>query len=281
MVMTEGANSAGAWLAGMVPHRQSAGRTAQQIGLDSQAILKAQLKSYFLLGLEPELDCANPHKAMQAMQAAELVVVLSPFASEAMRQYADVILPMAAFTETSGTFVNLEGQWQSFKGCVEPYGEARPAWKVLRVLANVLAVDGFDYHSSQQIRDELKQSVKETSFNLEGKGYWPDSITSDATQLCRMTEWPVYATDSLVRRAQALQDSASNETSAIAVNSQLAKRLSLAEKNKVTLAQDDETVNLSLSFDEHLPDQCVWVAGGVFETAKLGDPFGIINIKSE
>src|SRR5512140_1311819 len=141
----EAANSVGGYLAQAVPGAK---------GLNAAAMLAAPRKAYVLLNAEPELDCANPQQAIAAMQAADLVIAMSAYKHQAT-EYADVLLPVAPFTETSGTFVSTEGRVQSFKGAVKPLGEARPAWKVLRVLGNLLNVAGFDYDSSEAVRDEL------------------------------------------------------------------------------------------------------------------------------
>ena len=140
----EAANSVGGYLAHAVPGAR---------GLNVGAMLAAPRKAYLLLNAEPELDCANPQQAMAAMNGADLVVALSAYKHHALN-YADVLLPIAPFSETSGTFVSTEGRVQSFKGTVKPLGDSRPAWKVLRVLGNLLAVPGFDYDSSEAVRDE-------------------------------------------------------------------------------------------------------------------------------
>jgi NADH-quinone oxidoreductase subunit G len=109
-------------------------------------------KAYVLLNAEPELDAANPQQAVQALNGAEMVVVMSAFKHG--MDYADVLLPISPFSETAGTFVNCEGRAQSFNGSVKPLGDTRPAWKVLRVLGNLLGLSGFDYENSEAIRDE-------------------------------------------------------------------------------------------------------------------------------
>ncbi len=126
------ANSVGAYLAHAVP---GAG------GLNAAAMLAQARKAYLLLNAEPELDCNDSHAAMKAMAAAEFVVSLSAYKGYAL-DYANVLLPIAPFTETSGTFVNAEGRMQSFNGVVKPLGDARPAWKVLRVPVTCSASKG-------------------------------------------------------------------------------------------------------------------------------------------
>ena len=147
-VCTEAANTVGGYVAGALP---------QKDGLNAQAMLGTNgaesRHAYVVLHAEPEFDCANPVAARAALEKADLVVVLSEFRT-AMR-YADVLLPIAPFTETSGTFVNCEGRVQRFHGVVQPAGESRPGWKVLRVLGTMLALPGFGFDSSEEIRDAV------------------------------------------------------------------------------------------------------------------------------
>ncbi|HSN71148.1 MAG TPA: NADH-quinone oxidoreductase subunit NuoG [Steroidobacteraceae bacterium] len=159
--LADGGNTVGAHLAGVLPHRDAGGAAVDEPGLDAAAMLDARLKAYLLLGpIEPAEDIATAN-ALEALRSAEFVVALSPF--DSAREFANVILPVAAFAETSGTFVNLEGRWQSFAASAGGIDAARPAWKVLRVLGNLLAVPGFDYTSSEQVRDELARIAGETA----------------------------------------------------------------------------------------------------------------------
>ena len=129
----EAANSVGGYVAKALP-----------TALNAYEMFAQPRKAYVLLGVEPDLDCHNPQQAVAALKAAALVVALTPFSDGAVREYADVLLPITPFSETSGTFVNTEGRAQSFNGVVRPFGDARPAWKVLRVLGNLLSLPGFE-----------------------------------------------------------------------------------------------------------------------------------------
>jgi NADH-quinone oxidoreductase subunit G len=120
-------------------------------GLGAQAMLDAPRAAYVLLGVEPELDAYDAAAATRAMRGAEFVVSLSAFKTAA-QDYADVLLPIAPFTETAGSFINMEGRAQGFHAIVKPQGEARPAWKVLRVLGNLLNLGGFDYDTAEAVR---------------------------------------------------------------------------------------------------------------------------------
>ncbi|MFZ5594208.1 MAG: NADH-quinone oxidoreductase subunit NuoG [Pseudomonadota bacterium] len=209
--LPEAGNSAGGWLAGALPHRHAAGKPVSSPGLNAHAMLEARLKSYLLLGIEPEFDCADAELALGAMQRADFVISLSPCKTEAMQRYADVILPIAPFTETSGTFINAEGRWQSFCGVVAPLGETRPAWKVLRVLGNLFNLDGFDYMSSEQVRDELRSATGDLKADNRIPWRCPAGL-SDAE--ARINLPPMYAVDAIVRRAPALRHTSDGQDAA-------------------------------------------------------------------
>ena len=133
------------------------------------------------------------------------MLALTPFAPESLERYAHVVLPIGTFAETAGTFVNLEGRWQSFAGAALPVGEARPGWKVLRVLGNLLGLAGFDYPTSEAVRDELKARLGQAvgaAAATEYNGSWRPSGPLPGV----LAELPLYQTDPLVRRAQALQE---------------------------------------------------------------------------
>ena len=136
---------------------------------------------------------------------------MTPFATEAMRSWASVLLPIGTFAETSGTFVNAGGRWQSFAGCIKPLGEARPGWKVLRVLGNLLALDGFEYDSSEQVRDELRQLVAGPlpGVRLPSRNIGPAGEAA-------LAGVPLYGVDAIVRRAPSLQKTAQAQRAAAA-----------------------------------------------------------------
>ena len=205
--LPEGANSAGACLAGVLPHRGPGGSLVDDAGLTAYEMIDQQqhIKAWLLFGMEPE-DCAYPEQAQDAFQEAEFVVCMTPYATDAARKYADVLLPVGTFAETSGTFVNVEGRWQSFAGVALPVHESRPGWKVLRVLGNLLELAGFEYLSSEAIRDELRSTLGEIApdNSYEGELVEPSEDASEAADGTAL-DVPIYAIDGLVRRARALQ----------------------------------------------------------------------------
>jgi NADH-quinone oxidoreductase subunit G len=200
--LPEGANAVGASLAGATPHRGVGGRAVARPGLGAAAMLNARLRGYVLVGGVESTDVAQPSAADAALQGAECVVALTPYAGEEQKAHATVILPVAAFAETSGTWVNVEGRWQSVPGAARPPGEARPAWKVLRVLGNLLGLSGFEYLSSDEIRDELQREIGEFKAVQAASAFAPGRLAAlDATR-----EVGLYAVDAVVRRSRPLQE---------------------------------------------------------------------------
>ena len=164
-------------------------------------------KVYILLNVEPELDSLYGRKALEALTQAELVINLSAFASETARTYSHVLLPVSTYFETAGTFVNATGQWQSFKVSAQAPGDAKPAWKVLRVLGNMLDVDGFEYVHADEVRSEAEKNIQQ-GMAVADLAHLPVEFS-----LCdKADEWvanrSLYSVDALVRRAQPLQAAA-------------------------------------------------------------------------
>jgi NADH-quinone oxidoreductase subunit G len=278
--LSDGANAAGAWLAGALPHRGPGGQSAPAEGLPGAEMLAAKLSAYFTLGVEPELDCADGAQALAALRAAQCVVCLSAYRSETMMDYADVLLPMAPFAETSGTYVNMEGGWQSVAGAVMPQGEARPAWKVLRVLGNLFELDGFDYQDSTAVLDELRERVANIAPSPPAQApLEPAQALGDADGIFRIGAVPMYATDPLVRRAQALQGTADGAFRGVHINSTLAARLDLHDGEQALVRQNGTRMQFPVVVDEKVPDGCAALAAGIAETAGLGPSFGPMDME--
>jgi NADH-quinone oxidoreductase subunit G len=274
-----GANAAGAWLAGAVPHRGLGGRALPRSGLNAQQMLSQSLRNYLLVNVEPELEAADPQAAMAALQGAEFVVSLTAYQSPALQDYADVMLPIGLFTETSGTYVNLEGRWQSFAGCSRPVGESRPVWKILRVLGNLLGFPGFEYVSSQDVLDEARAVIGEAV---------ADNLASPGSELIerapvpawqRLGELPIYGADPLVRRADALQKTPDAQRARqVHLHPDDAQALGVSQATQITLTQNGQRCVLPLSLDPGLARGTVALAAGIAETAGLGARYGAIEI---
>ena len=266
--LTPGANSAGGYLAGALPHRAAAGKGAA-FGLNAQSMWDEKLAGYLLQAVEPEFDCAHPEVAISALNNAEFVVSLSAYKSDTLLACADVLLPVAPFTETSGTFVNIEGDWQSFQGAVKPRGEARPAWKVLRVLGNLFHLDGFEYDSSDELRDELKGLIGGQP-EEQSDWYCPKALTAVPAGLVRVADVAAYASDAITRRASSLQQTAQSGVAIARISASLAASLGLSDADKVEVKQGGVCCIVALQVDERAADDTVWLPSGFPETSGFG-----------
>jgi NADH-quinone oxidoreductase subunit G len=236
-------------------------------------------KAYFVLHAEPELDCANPQQAMDALRAADLVVAMTPFKTRAV-DYAHVILPVAPFTETSGTFISTEGRVQSFNAVVKPLGETRPAWKVLRVLGNLLGLAGFEQDSSETVRDEVLGGKADTvieRLNNRAEGVAID-LSSSVPALQRIADVPIHFADPLVRRATSLQKTRDAAPPAARMNAATLAKLGLADGAQVKVSLGGTAI-LAAQLDAGVPDGCVRIAAGHELTAGLGPMQGEIKVE--
>jgi NADH-quinone oxidoreductase subunit G len=216
-VLAEGANAAGAHLAGAVPHREAGGKPVSSAGLTAADMLARPLEAYLLVGgIEPWIDSPGSD-ATRTLGQAKLVVAVTPFASEALRKVAHVLLPAGTFAESSGTYVNLEGVWQSQTGAAASVGESRPGWKILRVLGNLTGLAGFDYQSSEDVRAELATLVgAPTAYSAPAySGAHAVGQQGGAQTTQNVVDIPMYQIDALVRRAPSLQRTREGRTSAV------------------------------------------------------------------
>jgi NADH-quinone oxidoreductase subunit G len=245
-----------------------------------EAAFAVPKKAYVLLHAEPELDAANPQQARAALDGAEMVVAMSAFKHGF--DFADVLLPIAPFSETAGTFVNCEGRAQSFNGTVKPLGDTRPAWKVLRVLGNLLGLTGFDYETSESVRDEaLGKGVTDLSGKLGNAAQLAPSAGSYASagQFERVTDVPVYFTDALARRAEPLQRTVDANAPLVTLSKAIAEQIGVTAGDMVRVIQGSGSAVLAASVDPRLPSNAVRVAAGHPAVATLGAMFGAINVE--
>lgn len=278
-VLSEAANSVGADFAQVLPNADA---------LNARTMLDSLRKAYLLVNVEPELDCHNAHQAAVAMAGAEFVVALTSFMSDALRD-AHVLLPIAPFSETSGTYMNMEGRVQPFAAAVKPLGESRPGWKVLRVLGNVLNIPGFDFDSSEQVSREIfggEDPVQLASNRLNNHLY-DSSIRDEAVvsleqsdALQRIGEVSLYQSDALVRRAVPLQKTRYAAPLAAYMHSTQLESLGLRAGGTVMVSQGDGSVSLTAEVDDRVPAGCVRVVAALKETAGLGDLFGSMEVRS-
>ena len=257
------ANGAAGWVANCIPLEQ---------GKNTIEMLKAKLKAYLLLGCEPELDHVDGQLGFDAMDAADFVIQISAFKSPAALKYADVILPMTPFTENTGTFINCEGRVQKSAVAAPPKEEARPAWKILRVMGNFMELPGFDQITLGDVGAEINSgklvpSARTTSVLTDISPNY-----SHVEGLQRVSETPMYRTEATLRNANALQQTADNPSPAIGLNSEMLKKYGLNHDDSalVKVIGEDSEATLPIRLDNRIADGCVYIPTGYAETATLG-----------
>jgi NADH-quinone oxidoreductase subunit G len=233
------------------------------------------------MGVEPEFDCANPQLAVGALKQASLVVFMSAFKHTSALDYADVMLPISPFTETSGTYVNTEGRAQSFNGVVKPRGDTRPAWKVLRVLGNVLNLEGFEYSSSEDVRDEVLGEGVEFVAGLSNdlnsvKTSVPESVVQG---LQRIADVPINFADPMARRSPSLQQTADAVAPTARMCEETLTRFGISDNAQVRIKQGNAETEMTARLDDGVPAGCIRVAAAHITTAMLGDMFGSISVE--
>ena len=273
-ILPAAANSTGMHMMGVMP---------ATLGMHAREMLEQPRRAYLLLNIEPELDCQHAALAKAAMAQAECVVALTTFKSEALEQ-ADVLLPIAPFTETSGTFMSMEGRVQSFTAVCKPLGECRPAWKVLRVLANTLGLKGFEFDSSEQVKTKIFNGEKPSavvwrSLNNNLKELVEIQVNIKRAGLQRIGEVPQYESDPIVRRSAPLQKTKYNTKPMARMRAEQMQALGLVEGDTVLAKQDKGSALLQVKLDNHVALGCVRVTASHEGSIGLGDLMGEITIE--
>jgi NADH-quinone oxidoreductase subunit G len=266
-VVGEAANSVGAYLADALPVKG---------GLNAKAMVESPRVAMLLWNFEPEYDTANPAATMKALAAAQTVISFSPYRNGAM-EYADAILPITPSFETSGTFVNAEGRVQTFNGSVRPLGDARPGWKVLRVLGSQLGIGGFDYETPESVRADLPTDVQGRLGGTITVQPVAPQVDTNITQ--RVADVPIYFSDAIVRRSAPLQLTADARPPVASANARTLAGFRLNPGDKARAVQDSGSALVEVALDERLPDGVVRVPAGHPATSTLGAMFGAISLE--
>lgn len=265
--LTAGGNTVGGYLANAVPGKG---------GLTAEQMLAQTLRAYLVLNVEPALDSDLGERAVETLKSATFSVALTSYRSAA-EQWADVMLPVSPFTETSGTFVNAEGRVQSFKGAAAPVGDTRPAWKVLRVLGNLFQLDGFDDETSESVRDSVMAAGVES--RLSNQVNLAASVLPAASGLERVADVPIYRSDALVRRSAPLQETPASAAPTARMAAATLTQLSLADGDLVKVRSSQGEVSLPAQLDDTVALNSVRVATAFSETAALGSAFGQLTVE--
>ncbi|WP_133650588.1 NADH-quinone oxidoreductase subunit NuoG [Paraburkholderia flava] len=268
--LPEASNTVGAHLVNALPG---------QGGLNAREAFEQPRKGYLLLNVEPEFDAANPAQALAALNQAEMVVVMSPFQTGA--DYADVLLPIAPFTETAGTFVNAEGLAQTFNGVVRPLGETRPAWKVLRVLGSLLDAKGFEFDTAEEVRNAaLGEGDLSSRLSNRTQAAIARGAVAANGAFERIADVPIYHADPLVRRAESLHlTAAARAANTVGLPAALFDKLGLKDGDAVRVRQGERSVQLPAVRDANLAETVVRVSAATPAGAALGSLFGELLVE--
>ncbi|MDQ5920378.1 MAG: NADH-quinone oxidoreductase subunit [Pseudomonadota bacterium] len=300
-ILSGKANEVGAQLLGCVPYKGAFGHAVSNKGLNVTQMLVKPRKAYVLLNTELEQDVYNSALALNALKAAQTVIVMSAFVNDKMQEYADVILPISPYAETAGSYINMLGKWQTFNGVAKPLQEAKPGWKVLRVLANHLQTEGFDYNSIEDVRNEIKLGLDLTKLcNTKVCNTNVCNTNACDTNVCSAGDMskdsgkvgdlkimkPVldglvrfgiqgpYAGDSITRRAYSLQNTDHAKLPILSISPKLADKLGVVKGQEITLRQGDAlganaaSGKFNLAICDRLPENVV-----LFTANKLSSDF--------
>ncbi|MDN5842501.1 MAG: NADH-quinone oxidoreductase subunit NuoG [Alcaligenaceae bacterium] len=265
--LTAGGNTVGGYLAGAVP---------TQGGLNAAQMLAEPLDAYIVLGAEPGLDSDLGNLAADTLKQSGFAVALTSFRSAA-EDWADVMLPIGPFTETSGTFVNAEGRAQSFKGVGAPVGDSRPAWKVLRVLGNLFELQGFDEETSEAVRDTVMAG--DLQGRLSNQISAAPGLAAAIDGIERVAEVPIYRSDALVRRSQPLQEHVASAPPQAGANGATLQSLGMQDGDQVRISGSQGSIELQVVADDAVADRCLRIASAFPQTAALGAGLGQLTVE--
>ena len=271
------ANAVGAHLAGSLPQILPGAKVAEAPGAATSAMLIAPRRAYMLWNLEPGHDLADPALAAKALSQADFVLACTAYRSPDLEALVDLMLPIAAFAETAGTLVNAEGIWQIFRGAVPPLGEARPGWKVLRVLGNLLDLPGFDQDSQAEVAAELSALCAGVSPSNALRGTLKAS-PAPVADLWRIGNVPLYRLDPLVRHAPALQRARGAGCFRAHLHPDQAAALGLAAGDEVIVSQGEASIRTQVSLSAAVPLGCVRIPTAVAGSERLGVQIGPLSI---
>ena len=274
-VLAQGGNSHGAWAAGAVPHR-GAGGSAAVSGRDAAAMVENPLKAYLLWGIEPGFDVDFPIRAVKALQAANKVVTVATHAASGLYEFSDVILPLAPVAESEGSMINFDGDVLTFSAAAKASGEARPGWKVLRKLGEVLGLDGFDQTGLAEVQAGMADAMAQ-----EAEAVADVSLTSAEVQegLYRIGDLPMYAVDALCRRSKPLQETIHAGYDVLGLNPADASRLGLQEGESARVSQGGPEIEFKVTVSDRVPEGGAWLRSATCSTRKLGQAFAPITVE--
>lgn len=278
---TDGANAAGAWLTGCVPHRLPGGAKSATIGKNARQMLTEPMRCYILYAIEPEFDSIWGEQALQTLKKADFVVVISAYQSDTLLDIADVILPLSLFAEITGTTINIDGKWQTTSSVIPTFGDSRPGWKILRVLGNLAQLPDFEYFTEQQVldaaRNQIGNPVEPNLASWQCPSHLPKPDNN--SNLIRIAPLGLYSVDGIVRRSNALQatlDAHSNPS--LQINSKTAEILKLRHGDMAEVKSEHGSAKLPVLIAESVADFSALIYQSNIKTNILGAPYSEIEV---
>tara|TARA_R110002049_G_scaffold252263_1_gene426722 strand:- start:18119 stop:20515 length:2397 start_codon:yes stop_codon:yes gene_type:complete len=275
-------NSAGASLLGALPHRTVMANSIDEPGMNYLQMTRSPRKVYLLFGLEPEWDCTLPADTLDALNQAEAVIALNSFTTEAMMEYCDWMLPVKCYAEAEGTKINMEGRWQAYSRVVEASADVKDGWKILRMLGEELALDGFEYISIEDVRQEISQQISD-SFefsnelaslpNITLESWDPDVVFSTGAT-------PIYSIDAIVRNAASLKQAQNLDEAVMMVNAADVEKFGLIEGKWAKVTQGENSSILKCVVNDEVLPGTVHIPRGLARSEKLGSVYAAVELKN-
>ena len=275
------ANSAGACLAGCLPHRLPGGVAVKGSWQHARQILESKHEVLLSFGINPMLDTGHGSLVRHLADNNDFIIAINSFNNQYIDEHADLVLPLAGFGETSGTFVNVEGLWQSFKGCIKAQGLSRQGWKILVTLGQYLLPGDFDYADSVAVKNEVKELCRDVSLNnLCGVESTASRLPVKSRSIQKIGIAPIYACDDLTRLSAPLQATPIMvQQCSIVMNQRQAEKSELVDTEQVHIKQGQGTAILPLIISEDIPSGCVYIPTGIELVKDLGDACGVVELE--
>jgi len=254
---------------GLIPgYANSVGLNELNLNTDNisaDKILSQSKEAFIMMNFDPLYDYHSPKKINSALKKAKFNLAISPYISDSFKEF-DVVLPMTPFTETSGTFINMEKTIQSFSAVTPPVGQSRPGWKILRVLANFLQLEGFSYDSSEEVKtDAMIEMDKKNEFSLND--FKPSNIERgiEVLNVVRAND-----SDMIVRRATSLHQNKNKDQSCCLINPTTMLEEGLIEGQKIKISSSEAEILINVKADDNVCLNAVVIYGKQDETFILG-----------
>jgi len=275
--LTDHCNSTSAWLLGALPHRNVVGKKNKTPGLDAYNMIEKRLSSYIFFNLEPENDFWNNISAIESLKSSKSNIFFSSFITPAIEKYADILVPITTFAETDGSFINIEGVFQSYKKIVKPNKNIFTGWSILNEL---LKINNIGDYSMDSLRKEIQENIIginfKSSFTFKNNN---KKTKENLSKIFKLTKRETYYSDPIVRRSPSLQATVQAKSSHISISPDIVKNIGI--DNNIEIISDSIKHNInSFEIKSSLPINTIIYPSNKYNGKLIGPKSGYINIKS-